>query len=133
MIFYNYKEAITVSAGEELRANNTLAENAPNNEAGDNIVFIGEETGGNVTFAVTGAGGQGSVRLNAITCISNCSHNAVVVDDPGVAPPRIRYWSNPLDWDNLPSRIPVEDDEVVIMGYWNMIFDIVETPKLKSL
>ena len=132
MVFDDYNEGMKVKHGSSIISNNTLAENAPNNEFGDNIVLIGESGGGNVTFAVTGTG-QSSVMVQKVTCVSNCSPAIVVDEEDEVDGPRVRYWSEPNDWDNLPGRIPVEDDEVEIMSHWNMIFDIAETPKLKKL
>ena len=129
MVFYDYNEAVRVIIEDDERiANNTLAENAPNNEFGDNIVLLGEEAGGNITFAVSGA--RNSIVIHEVTCVTNCD-NGVVEDEDDET--RVRYWSNSADWDNLFYRIPEEDDEVEIMEHWNMIFDIAETPKLKKL
>lgn len=42
-------------------------------------------------------------------------------------------WSLASSWDNLPERIPIEGDRVVIESGWNMIFDMETTPDLDSI
>ena len=42
-----------------------------------------------------------------------------------------RYWSDRTSWS--PGNVPVEGDDVVIEGTWNMVLDIPETPLLRSL
>ena len=44
-----------------------------------------------------------------------------------------RMWSLSSSWDNLPDRIPIEGDKVVIESGWNMIFDMETTPDLDSI
>ena len=42
-----------------------------------------------------------------------------------------RYWSDPTSWSL--GRLPVEGEDVIIEGTWNMVLDIPETPLLRSL
>ena len=42
-----------------------------------------------------------------------------------------RLWSDPESWPE--GVIPVEGDEVEILSGWNMLLDLEETPKLKTL
>lgn len=42
-----------------------------------------------------------------------------------------RLWSDPASWPN--EELPVEGDEVEIMSGWNMLLDIEELPKFKSI
>lgn len=135
MDWYDYNEAIRFMHSpyklENRTANNTLAENAPNNVMGDNVVFINEDGSGNLTFAVNSK--RSRVRVREVSCVSNCSPD-VPEEDEIIDPNRIRYWSNPLDWDHyLNGRIPEDGDEIEIRLGWNMIFDILESPKLKKL
>ena len=91
-----------------------MVENAPNNKLGDNLVILGEEAGGNITFAVHGREGRSILNVKEITCIGYCSNN-VVIDEEEEEGTYYRYWSNPDDWDNLPGRIPIEGDEIEIL------------------
>ena len=43
-----------------------------------------------------------------------------------------RLWSDPELWGEG-GKVPEEGDEVEIMSGWNMLLDINETPKLKTL
>ena len=43
-----------------------------------------------------------------------------------------RLWSDPESWGEG-GKVPEEGDEVEIMSGWNMLLDINETPKLKTL
>lgn len=42
-----------------------------------------------------------------------------------------RLWSDPESWPE--GEIPIEGEEVEILSGWNMLLDLEETPKLKSL
>jgi len=44
-----------------------------------------------------------------------------------------RLWSNPESWADREGGMPVEGDEVEIMSGWNMLLDLNETPKFKTL
>jgi len=130
---------ITVTGGGESHGNSTLLDNAGNNTSGDNVVYVNRdsdgniEAGGNMTYYVDGSS---SVSLKARTCWPSCYVPPVTVAEPPTSAPsepRIWYWSNPDDWDNLPGRIPIDGDEIEIKQGWTMVFDILESPKLKSL
>ena len=43
-----------------------------------------------------------------------------------------RLWSDPESWGEG-GKVPEEGDDVEIMSGWNMLLDINETPKLKTL
>ena len=70
------------------------------------------------------------VQLTGVRCVGGCPMDEVE-DVPLELLPR--YWSDPKAWENLPGRIPIEGDDVVVKSGWNMIMDIAQTPKLASL
>ena len=80
--FYDYIEAIEFKGSDDLiMVNNTLTEKEPNNELGDNVVFLGEEAGGNSTFSVHGrVEGRAGLKVKKITCIEYCD-NGLVEDE----------------------------------------------------
>ena len=65
---------------------------------------------------MTFTAGKSSVTLKPRSCDGVCETTPVTVADEPDEPtgPRIRYWSNPDDWDYLPGRIPIEDDDIEI-------------------
>ena len=70
------------------------------------------------------------LELTGVRCLGGCPQPEVE-DAPLELVPR--YWSDPSAWDNLPGRIPIEGDAVVVKSGWNMIMDIGQTPPLASL
>ena len=42
-------------------------------------------------------------------------------------------WSDPNSWQYDPPRIPREGEDVVIESHMNILFDIEQSPKLRSL
>ena len=68
--------------------------------------------------------------LTGVRCIGGCPQKGIEERPLDLVP---RYWSNPSAWDNLPGRIPIEGDAVVVESGWNMIMDIEQTPELASL
>lgn len=47
-----------------------------------------------------------------------------------------RLWSRASSWENLPGRIPIDGDDIVIEPSWNMIYDLPADgpiPNLTSL
>ena len=138
--WFTYQEMVTVEGKGGRHNNGTLLENAGNHTSGDNVVYINrdangtKESGGNVTYYVDGGS---SVSLRARTCWGTCEPPPPPYEPPTTTPeaPRdpTRYWSNPDDWDNLPGRIPIDGDEIEIRKGWIMVFDILESPRLKGL
>ena len=56
-------------------------------------------------------------------CVSNCFEDSP--EDEELSAPRM--WSNPDSWENLPGRIPLPDEDVIIEPGWDMIYDLADT------
>ena len=68
--------------------------------------------------------------MTGVKCIGGCP-NEGIEELPLETTPRM--WSLASSWDNLPERIPIEGDKVVIESGWNMIYDLETTPDLDSI
>lgn len=83
-------------------------------------------------FVVNARDGSNSLAITGHRCIYNCViYVAPVYDKP--LEKETNLWSDPKTWKNLPNRIPLEGEDVVIESGRNVIYDIGRSPLFKSL
>ncbi|CAI2373695.1 unnamed protein product [Moneuplotes crassus] len=71
-----------------------------------------------------------SFKLKADECISWGNCNADLTEDAEIEK-NYRRWSNPSSWTS--GKVPVAGEEVLIEPTWNMLYDLEDSPILKSI
>ena len=78
-----------------------------------------------IHVAFNGKGGK-LVNFVSRACVWDC--NKILEETKCETNPR--YWSKAGTWASTLGHVPVEGDEVIIPGTWNLVFDVESTPLL---
>lgn len=131
MPHYDVREAVYVDDNNGYRhLNDTIggAANIPYLEMGDNVIYNDTDTR-EINFIINGKDYYTErLSFEGVRCIGQCQPP---IEDEELEL-EFRYWSNASHWGDF-GKVPEEGDEVIIESSWNMIYDIEESPKLKSL
>ena len=128
--FTESREAVNfTSSGNEQNMNETMINKLTDElVTGDNWVRNDTDTR-TFEFVVNGKDESYSrMNIRPLLCIKGfCELEAIeeVELEEGQ-----RLWSDPESWGGT---LPVDGDEVEVQSGWNMVLDLEETPKLKSL
>jgi hypothetical protein len=71
---------------------------------------------------------RNNLLFEGIRCIGEC--DTPEIDDGILLEKDYRKWSEASSWDN---GVPKEGDDVEIKATWNMLLDVANPPKFKSL
>jgi hypothetical protein len=137
---YDVREAVEIKDNTGyIHPNNTIGDesNRPFLSIGDNVVYNQTDVR-EINLIINGKNETISkFVMTGIRCIGDCVEE---IADDVEEEIKERYWSQPRHWnyvdDNglkVEGAVPVEGDEVIIREGWNMIYDIEESPKLKSV
>ena len=112
------------------QANNTLVTTPRDSwTMGMNVHYNESETR-EAQFVVIKRGGASSLSITGKSCIVNC----VLPPVPVIPLEEVtNLWSDPKTWKNLPNRIPLEGEDVIVPTDYNVIYDIGISPLFKSL
>ena len=84
------------------------------------------------TFVINGRDGSSFLSIVGRRCGEDCGDYLDPVNDTEVEEVT-NLWSDPATWKDLPDRIPLPDEDVVIPSGYNVIYDIGDSPLYKSL
>ena len=142
--FVNYQQYELMSPDERGFPGNRMGSNKVSNATYDQLTEWGRidedtplvgETVKNIKLTigqnnVPADDGVSSVTLQGVACIGGCPMERIDIMDGEYI---LKWWSRKEDWTNLPDRIPIEGDKVVIEGNWHMMYDIGTSPDLFSI
>ena len=129
---YETRAAVFFDSSSGRKQNNTL-NTLPESDwvLGTNVVYNETDTR-EMEFIVNGQDGSNNLKLTGVLCLVDCKPYIAPVDDKPLEE-IIHYWSDPASWPDLPNRIPLEGEDVVVKSGRNIVYDMGRSPLYKSV
>ena len=111
-----------LTGGDNIKNLTLLSKNVSDHQFGANVVY-NDTSVRKLEYLINGVN---TTRTSLVMVGYRCNGPCLSAIQTVAIETRVRYWSNPTDWDN--GTVPGEGDDPYINPGYNFIFDLEESP-----